>query len=152
MKILKTFNGANDISVNNPGVHTFNSEANWTLAALELFKKSKDFTSIIIQNVLHQKIQHLFNLKCKMYLIEKIIFIFRRIQYSTFIKYYEILGSNIYFSRSCGFRFWWIECWSFYKTIGIQRLRSRWTLLGDSEYRWSCESSWRIHEDISHKE
>ena len=79
MKILKTFNGANDISVNKPGVHTFNSEANWTLAALELFKKSKNFTIIAIRNAPHQKVQYLSNLGCKIYLIEKIILISRRI-------------------------------------------------------------------------
>ena len=43
VKILRTFNGANDISVNNPGIHTFDAEANWTLAALQLFKKSRNY-------------------------------------------------------------------------------------------------------------
>ncbi|KAE9547055.1 hypothetical protein FO519_009733 [Halicephalobus sp. NKZ332] len=41
VKILKAFNGANDIAANNPWDYTFNTNANWTLAALDLFKNKK---------------------------------------------------------------------------------------------------------------
>ncbi|KAE9551091.1 hypothetical protein FO519_005688 [Halicephalobus sp. NKZ332] len=41
VQIFKTFNGTNDISASNAGYHTYHPEANWTLAAIDLFKDKK---------------------------------------------------------------------------------------------------------------
>ncbi|KAE9547388.1 hypothetical protein FO519_009402 [Halicephalobus sp. NKZ332] len=41
VQIFKTFNGTNDISASNAGKYTYHPEANWTLAALDLFKDKR---------------------------------------------------------------------------------------------------------------
>ncbi|KAE9554780.1 hypothetical protein FO519_001977 [Halicephalobus sp. NKZ332] len=56
VKILKTFNGANDISASKPGIHTYNSEANWTLAALNLFK-NKELNTLHSLNITKSLVQ-----------------------------------------------------------------------------------------------